>query len=82
MPEDVTLSSVSETSNLPGFPVVGIGASSGGLSALLGLFDRLPVDTGMAFLLVLHVPPKDGDSVVAILSRGIGMPVVQLAGIE
>lgn len=80
MPEDVTLSSESGKLNLPGFPVVGICASSGGLSALLGLFDRLPVDTGMAFLLVLHVPAKDGDSVVAILSRGIGMPVVQLAG--
>ena len=80
MPEDLTKSSDPDAPTLPPFPVVGIGASSGGLSALLGLFDHLPDDSGMAFIVVLHVAPKDDDSVGAILTRGISMPVVQLSG--
>ena len=40
MPEDLTPSSEPEAATSPRFPIVGIGASSGGLSALLGLFDE------------------------------------------
>jgi PAS domain S-box-containing protein len=40
------------------FPVVGIGASAGGLSAYSKLLKELPVDTGMAFVLVQHLDPK------------------------
>ncbi len=40
------------------FPVVGIGASAGGLSAFTKLLKALPLDTGMAFVLVQHLDPK------------------------
>ena len=39
------------------FPVVGIGASAGGIPALLRLFENMPSDTGMAFVIVLHLSP-------------------------
>src|SRR4051812_12215613 len=35
------------------FPLVGIGASAGGLAALKNLFDRIPADTGLAFVIVV-----------------------------
>ena len=37
--------------------VVGIGASAGGLEPLEGLFDLLPSDTGMAYIVVQHLSP-------------------------
>ena len=37
------------------FPVVGIGASAGGLDAFRKLLSHLPTDTGMAFVLIQHL---------------------------
>ncbi|PWG68361.1 hypothetical protein DEM28_24470, partial [Enterobacter mori] len=39
------------------FPVVGIGASAGGLEAICTLFRQMPSDCGMAFVVVLHLSP-------------------------
>src|SRR5690348_7719775 len=39
------------------FPIVGIGASAGGLEAFTKLLEHLPADTGMAFVLVQHLLP-------------------------
>ena len=39
------------------FPVVGIGASAGGLDAFKNLFQSMPPDSGMAFVLVQHLDP-------------------------
>ena len=39
------------------FPVVGIGASAGGLEAFRQLLSHLPTDTGMAFVLIQHLDP-------------------------
>ena len=36
-------------------PVVGVGASAGGLEAFTQLLAALPLDTGMAFVLVQHL---------------------------
>ena len=38
-----------------GFPVVGVGASAGGLEAFTDLVQNLPADTGMAFVLLQHL---------------------------
>ena len=40
------------------FPIVGLGASAGGLEAFTQLLHALPTDTGMAFVLVQHLDPK------------------------
>jgi two-component system CheB/CheR fusion protein len=51
------------------FPVVGIGASAGGLQAIKQLFDRMPVDTGMAFVIVTHLPLGRESDLPEIVSR-------------
>jgi two-component system CheB/CheR fusion protein len=59
------------------FPVVGIGASAGGLEAFKGLVGALPADTGMAFLLVQHLDPHHESQLAEILGRTTSMPVVE-----
>jgi len=39
------------------FPVVGVAASAGGLEAFKQLLSYLPIDTGMAFVLIQHLAP-------------------------
>src|SRR5262245_20604607 len=50
-------------------PVVGIGASAGGLDALQLLLPALPVDCGIAFVIVQHLSPDHQSNLPAILSR-------------
>ena len=57
------------------FPVVGIGASAGGLEALTRLLPTLPTDVGMAYLLVLHLDPNRESHLSEILGRSTAMPV-------
>jgi two-component system CheB/CheR fusion protein len=61
------------------FPVVGIGASAGGLPALLHFFENMPQQTGMAFVVILHLSPKHKSSADHVLQRATRMPVVQVA---
>ena len=44
------------------FPIVGIGASAGGLEAFTQLLKALPLDTGMGFVLVQHLDPDHESS--------------------
>jgi two-component system CheB/CheR fusion protein len=60
------------------FPVIGIGASAGGLEAFLEFFKVLRADTGMAFVLVQHLPPDRESMVADILSKRTAMPVLQV----
>ncbi|MGJ7918671.1 CheR family methyltransferase, partial [Massilia sp. LXY-6] len=60
------------------FPVVGIGASAGGLPALLRFFENMPRHTGMAFVVILHLSPKHKSSADHVLQRATQMPVVQV----
>jgi len=59
------------------FPVVGVGASAGGLEAFSELLAHLPADTGMAFLLVQHLDPTHSSFLVEILSKKTRMPIEQ-----
>ena len=60
------------------FPVVGVGASAGGLEALTHLLQRLPVDTGMAFVLVQHLDPDHPSALTELLARTTSMPVREI----
>jgi len=60
------------------FPVVGIGASAGGMAAALQLFEHLPEAPGMAFVVVLHLSPEHESHAAAILQRTTCMPVKQV----
>ena len=57
------------------FTIVGIGASAGGLEAITELLSSLPVDTGLAFLLVQHLDPHHASMLVEILAKKTAMPV-------
>ncbi|MBD2199759.1 MULTISPECIES: chemotaxis protein CheB [Calothrix] len=57
------------------FPIVGMGASAGGLDAFTELLSHLPNDTGMAFVLVQHLSPHQKSLLSEILSRSTNMPV-------
>jgi two-component system CheB/CheR fusion protein len=59
------------------FPVVGIGASAGGLEALRELFDALPASTGMAYVVILHLSPEYKSQLAAILSKNTSMQVIE-----
>jgi two-component system, chemotaxis family, CheB/CheR fusion protein len=56
--------------------IVGIGASAGGLEAFDELLTNLPLDTGMAFVLVQHLAAKS--ILPALLSKSSKMPVVEV----
>lgn len=60
------------------FPVVGIGASAGGLQALINFFEHMPNGNGMAFVVVLHLSPQHESSADQILQRVTAMPVTQV----
>ena len=60
------------------FPVVGIGASAGGLEAFSELLKNLPAKTGMAFILVQHLDPTHASELREILSRTTAIPVADV----
>src|SRR5439155_3941898 len=57
------------------FPIVGLGASAGGLEAMTQLLKFLPARTGMAFVLVQHLDPTHESALTSLLSRLTEMPV-------
>jgi two-component system CheB/CheR fusion protein len=57
------------------FPVVGIGASAGGLQAFTEFFDAMPADPGMAFVLIQHLPPEAENLLPEIIARHTALPV-------
>ncbi|MET7013832.1 chemotaxis protein CheB [Uliginosibacterium flavum] len=59
------------------FPIVGIGASAGGLDAFEHFFRACREDTGMAFVLVPHLDPNHASMLTEILQRCTSMPVVE-----
>jgi two-component system, chemotaxis family, CheB/CheR fusion protein len=60
-----------------GFPIVGIGASAGGLEAVEQFLLNLPADTGMAFVLVSHLDPHHKSILAELLSRQTPLQVLQ-----
>ena len=59
-------------------PVVGIGASAGGIKALQTFFEEVPQRTGAAFVVVVHLDPKVHSELSHILESWTRMPVVQV----
>ena len=73
-----TAAHVTEAVASPPFPVVGVGASAGGLEAFTALLKALPDDTGLAFVLVQHMDPAHESALSQILSRATEMPVDEI----
>ena len=59
--------------------VVAIGASAGGIEALTELISHLPVDTGMAFVLIQHLDPNHQSILTELLARKTSIPVREVS---
>jgi two-component system CheB/CheR fusion protein len=59
----------------PAFPIVGIGASAGGIEALEGFFRGLPADPGFAIVIVTHLSPERESLLREVVSRLTTMSV-------
>ncbi|MGP0593659.1 chemotaxis protein CheB [Nitrospira sp. T9] len=57
------------------FPIVGIGASAGGLEALGGFFSTLPDDSGMGFVVIQHLAPDRESLMPELLTRKTSLPI-------
>jgi len=60
------------------FPIVGIGASAGGLEALEQFLAQVPKQSGMAFVIVQHLDPTHKGIMSELLQRSTAMKVIQV----
>lgn len=60
-----------------GFPIVGVGASAGGLDALEKFLSPVPALAGQAFVVVQHLDPTHPPLLVGLLQRRCALPVVE-----
>jgi two-component system CheB/CheR fusion protein len=61
-----------------GFPIVGLGASAGGLEALELFLQHVPRQSGMAFVIVQHLDPTHKGMLSELLQRATSMQVIQV----
>jgi len=57
---------------------VGIGASAGGIDALNRFFGSMPADSGLAFVVVLHLDPRHHSELASLLGHRTAMPVADI----
>jgi two-component system CheB/CheR fusion protein len=60
------------------FLVVGIGASAGGIPALQAFFEQVPSDSGMAYVVILHLSPDHDSKLAHVLQGSCSMPVTKV----
>src|SRR5205814_8887619 len=58
--------------------VVGLGASAGGIAVLRQFFEQMPSNSGLAFVVVMHLSPEHESNLAAIIQTTTSMPVVQV----
>jgi two-component system CheB/CheR fusion protein len=71
-------SATQQISKQQSFPIVGIGASAGGLEALEQFFGNMPKDSGMSFVVIQHLDPNHIGIMPELLQRATEMKVVQV----
>jgi len=57
------------------FYIAGIGASAGGLDAIQKLFDHIPSNTGIAFVIIQHLSPDFKSLMPELLAKHTSMPI-------
>jgi two-component system CheB/CheR fusion protein len=63
----------------PAFPIVGLGASAGGLQAVTAFLEAVPPESGMAFVLIHHVDPDHKSLMAELLAKHTAMTVCEAA---
>lgn len=74
-PDEDKRESGATATNISGFPIVGIGASAGGLEALQDFFDCMPMSPGAAFVIVQHLSPDYKSFMGELLARHTSIPI-------
>ncbi|MCA1623587.1 MAG: PAS domain S-box protein [Acidobacteria bacterium] len=69
---------VKKPKSVKDFSVVGIGASAGGIEALKNFFAETPADSGMAFVVILHLSQEHESHLAEILQSAAKIPVRQI----
>jgi len=64
-----------DDTSIQSFPVVGVGASAGGLAAFKDFLQPITADSGMAYVLIQHMSPKHESTLPEILSQSCSIPV-------
>src|SRR5215210_8512356 len=62
------------------FLVVGLGASAGGIKAFKEFFAHVPRESGMAYVVILHLTPEHESHLAEVLQVATEMPVMQVSG--
>jgi len=70
--------STSEMKIKNAFPIVGVGASAGGLDPITKLLENLPITTGMSFVVIQHLAAGQASMLPEILARSTKMEVLQV----
>jgi len=60
------------------FPIVGLGASAGGLEALEAFFSHMPFDSGMGFVIIQHLSPNHKSIMASLLAKDTKMKVLEI----
>ena len=60
------------------FPIVGVGASAGGMEAFSELLRHLPMGSGLAFVLIQHLDPTHPSYLSEALARSTSLPVLEI----
>lgn len=76
-PEEGVTAAGAVTGSAVGFPIVGIGASAGGLEALKEFFCNLPEDTNMGFVVVTHQHAGHTSMLAELLGEAASIPVTE-----
>lgn len=71
------MSDLAHPAQAAGFPVVGVGASAGGLQALTRFVEALPVDSGIAYILVQHLDPNHDSLLADLLAQHSKLPIAE-----
>jgi two-component system CheB/CheR fusion protein len=76
-PEPVETPVATQELQVPGVPVVGMGASAGGVDAFKKFFAKMPADSGLAVVVIPHLDPTHESLMAELLSKQTKMPVVE-----
>ncbi|HTD94221.1 MAG TPA: CheR family methyltransferase [Chitinophagaceae bacterium] len=72
------INDIREDKNTPDFLVAGIGASAGGITALKDFFSKVPYNSGIAYVVILHLSPNHDSKLTQVLQPVTTMPVMQV----
>ncbi len=71
----VALTKVRKAKTPRSFPIIGIGGSAGSFKAIEKFFTHVPADTGMAFILILHLDPKHQGQISSVIQNYTALEV-------